>query len=178
MRQKTIINEYFKWMFDLMCKERYENVSFKKLFVLLHSKEFRFTISYDENRYNDGIDLRYRFSMFDGFEDAMEYLDGPCSVLEMMVALALRCEETIMDDPAYGDRTAQWFWDMIVSLGLGGLTDDVIDESYVDFVLERFLDRKYEPDGRGGLFTIRNSIHDLRHFEIWDQLNWYLNSII
>lgn len=48
------------------------------------------------------------------------YLDNrPCSVLEMIIALAIRLEEHIMDDPDIGNRTGQWFWDMIVSLGLG-----------------------------------------------------------
>ena len=39
------------------------------------------------------------------------YLDNKtCSVLEMMIALAIRCEEHIMDDPDVGNRTGQWFW--------------------------------------------------------------------
>lgn len=178
MRHNTIINAYFNWMYNLMCEGRYDTVSFRKLFRYLHDKEFRYRISYDANRFSDGVDLRYRFSLFDGYEDAMTYLEGPCSVLEMIVALAIRCEETIMDDPQYGDRTGQWFWSMIVNLGLGDMTDDRFDDIYVDNVIERFLDRDYEADGRGGLFTIKNCDHDLRDVEIWHQLCWYLNTIL
>jgi hypothetical protein len=103
---------------------------------------------------------------------------GPCSILEMMVALAIRCEEEIMYDPDIGDRTAQWFWCMIANLGLGGITDDVYDRAYVDDILIRLLYREYEPDGRGGLFRIRNCEYDLREVEIWCQMLWYLNTIV
>jgi hypothetical protein len=107
----------------------------------------------------------------------MEELDGPCSVLEMMIALAIRCEENIMDDPLIGDRTRQWFWSMISSLGLSGMTDTRFDNKSVDRVLETFLDRDYKPNGEGGLFTIKRCEKDLRKVEIWYQLLWYLDTI-
>lgn len=173
MRDGRIDKEYFKWLSDLVCKKRYaKNISYKKLLMRLYDTEFRYTIRRDRNRAEDGKDLRYRFD-----HDADLYLAGPCSVLEMMVALAVRCEETIMDDPAIGDRTSQWFWGMVTNLGLGSMTDDRYDERYVDEVIERFLDRDYEPDGRGGLFRVRNCDRDLRQVEIWYQLCWYLNTI-
>jgi hypothetical protein len=135
----------------------------------------------DQNRAEGGIDLRYRFAISQGYEDDIEeilyILDGPCSILEMMVALAIRCEEDIMDDPCMGDRTAQWFWGMIVSLGLGPMMDHNFDVLLVDEVIHRFLNREYEPDGTGGLFTIRNCEEDLRDVEIWIQMCWYLNTI-
>ena len=82
-----------------------------------------------------------------------------------------------MDDPKMGDRTGQWFWGMITNLGLGSMTDDRFDEKHVDECVDRFLYRKYERNGRGGLFTIRNCDRDLRKAEIWHQLCWYLDSI-
>ena len=82
-----------------------------------------------------------------------------------------------MDDPDLGDRTSQWFWRMIVSLGLGSMVDERFDISMVHDVVERFLNREYEPNGKGGLFTIRHCEYDLRDVEIWYQLCWYLDSI-
>ena len=92
-----------------------------------------------------------------------------------MVALALRCEETIMDDPTLGNRTGQWFWGMITSLGLGSMSDDKYDKAYVNAIISRFLSRDYEPNGKGGLFTVKNCEQDMRDIEIWHQ---YLNSIV
>ena len=95
----------------------------------------------------------------------------------MMIGLAIRCEEWIMDNPNYGNRTRQWFWSMISSLGLGSMHDERFDEAYVKQIVIRFLNREYQPDGRGGLFTIRNCEYDLRDVEIWYQLCWYLDDI-
>jgi hypothetical protein len=95
----------------------------------------------------------------------------------MIMALAIRCEENFMDDPSRGNRTQQWFWGMIRNLGLGSMTDDRFDERAVRKTIEIFLNREYEPDGRGGLFTIRHRREDLRNVEIWYQLCWYLDSI-
>lgn len=172
----SINNEYFTWLTSLVCKNRYSNnVSFKRLLSYLHDTEFRYLLELDGNRAEDGIDLRYRFSTESDLEDVDLYLDGPCSVLEMMIALSIRCEETITDDSDVGNRTKQWFWGMITNLGLGSMSDDRFDELYVRDTVERFLNREYEPDGNGGLFTIRNCEYDLRDVEIWYQLCWYLD---
>lgn len=173
-----IANEYFDWLFNVVCGHRYsKQISYRKLLMHLHNTEFIYSIPRDENRAEDGIDLRYRFSTFKGY-DAAEYLDEPCSVLEMMIALAIRCEENIMDDPDMGDRTGYWFWSMVTTLGLGHMTDDQYDRSLVDDILTRFLNREYDPDGKGGLFQIRRCDRDLRKVEIWFQLCWYLDSIV
>ena len=95
----------------------------------------------------------------------------------MMVALAIRCEETIMDNPEMGDRTTQWFWAMVVSLGLGSMTNETYDEKEVSNIVTIFLQREYAPNGKGGLFTIKNTKKDLRDVEIWHQLCWYLDNM-
>ena len=181
--QRTIHDEYFEWIFEMVCGDRPTKViSYRKLITHLHNIEFRYSIPKDRNRAEDGVDLRYRFAL--KYEDVSDYEtviqtlgDGPCSVLEMMVALAIRCEENIMDDPRVGDRTGQWFWGMITNLGLGSMTDSRFDAEFVEDKIERFLDRDYEPDGEGGLFTVKQCEIDMRTVEIWYQLCWYLDTI-
>ena len=181
MIEHEINEDYFEWLYEGMCGNRYsKNISYRKLLEHLHNTNFRYTISNDKNRASDGIDLRYSFALSQGCEDEPElitdYLKGPCSVFEMMVALAQRCE-SVMDDPKIGDRTGEWFWGMINNLGLGGMNDNRYDEQYVDDVINTFLDREYKSNGKGGLFTIRNCEYDLREVEIWYQLCWYLDTI-
>lgn len=174
MTHDSISNNYFDWLYNLVCGQKFsDKISYKKLLMRLHNTTFRYSIPKDENRADDGLNLRFRF-----MDDADLYLTEPCSVLEMMVALTIRCEESIMDDPKIGDRTRQWFWGMIRSLELNEMTDSKFDRKYVDYVLDRFMEREYAPDGRGGLFTIRNCDRDLRDVEIWYQLCWYLDSIV
>lgn len=172
MIQKNVRDEYFDWMFDLVGGERY-----RKLLMHLHNREFIYSFRNDVNRAQDGIDLRYRFG-HEFLDEPRRVLGEECTMLEMLVALAIRCEETIMDDPAYGDRTAQWFWRMLINLGLGSMLDDRYDKAYVDEAIDRFLNHEYEPDGTGGLFTVKNCEYDLRNVEISFQLFRYLNTLI
>lgn len=176
MTRRQLCDEYFEWIFDIVCRDRYaEDNSYRNLLSYLHSVDFSYIISRDQDRYTDGVDLRRKFTLEMGYGDTAYRITGPCSVLEMMVALAIRCEETIMDDVTYGDRTGQWFWSMIVSLGLGSMSNRRFDVDYVEEVIDTFLNRDYEPDGRGGLFTIRDCDDDLRRVDIWGQMCWYLD---
>lgn len=169
---------YFEWMYDLMCEGRFaKEITYRQLFTFLHDVEFTYFVPFDENRAADGAALRYRYCLTHDCEDLEYCLDGPCSVLEMMVALALRCEENIMSDPEKGDRTAQWFWGMVTSLGLGSMCDSNFNEWLVNDVITRFLNREYDYNGKGGLFTIRGWNRDAREAEIYHQLLAYLNTL-
>lgn len=171
--------EYFEWMYSIVGDEG-DASSHRTLLRCLHAIEFAYSLAMDENRYEDGIALRYRFGRERGYGvDLISEKMGnrPCSVLEMMIALALRCEDDIMSDPDKGDRTGQWFWAMIVNLGLGGETDANFRESRVAARVDRFLRRNYEPDGEGGLFRVEGCDQDMRGVEIWYQMHKYLESI-
>lgn len=182
MTRNDILNRYFEWLYRLVCKDGYSNpTSYRKLLMHLHSTQFYYSIPKDEDRAGEGVNLRWRFVCDNSFDcnkyALLDELEGPCSVLEMMIALAIHCEEHIMDDAGIGDRTGQWFWGMVTNMGLGSMADERFDKRFVDDVVTRFLDRKYDPDGKGGLFRIRNCKHDLTKVEIFYQLCWYLGSI-
>lgn len=181
MFNNEIENEYFAWLYETVTGRRFAKcISYRKLMHQLHDVPFRWTIPKDANRAADGISLRRRYSIDMGFDSNYfsDYLeDKPCSVLEMMIGLAIRCEETIMDDPSKGDRTGQWFWEMITNLGLGSMSNDMYEPEYVKDVVDKLLDHEYGPDGTGGLFIVRGCKYDLRETEIWIQLLWYLDTI-
>jgi hypothetical protein len=63
---------------------------------------------------------------------------------------------------------------MIVNLGLGDMMDSRFEEYYVEETISIFLNRKYEADGRGGLFTVKHGERDLKHVDLWTQMLWYL----
>lgn len=175
--------DYFEWLYSIACGIRFsERISYRKLLTHLHAVPFRYLIAKDQNRAENGKDLRYRYALIcnysESIDEILDILEGPCSVLEMIIALAISCEEDIMDDPNLGNRTGQWFWGMINNLGLGSMMDDKYDEYLVDDIITTFLNREYQPDGRGGLFTIRGCDCDLRDVEIWIQMCWYLDSIM
>lgn len=145
-----------------------------KLYWHLYNREYYAEYLMDKNRIADALDLRIHWD-----PEAYKYLDArPVSILEVIVALAKRCEEQIMCDPDYGDRTVQWINHMIASLELNGQFDDIYDEEYVDDVIDRFLSHEYSPDGHGSLFWVPNCSVDMREKELWVQQSYFLNSIL
>lgn len=175
-----IENKYFDWLCDKVIDNE-SNIKYSMLMNHLHDTIFVPIMDMDENRVEDGKNLRYRFGLENDIPrpiiSSSLDLDEPCSVLEMMVALSVRCEESIMADDEYGDRTGTWFWNMIVSLGLGTMNDSRFDERYTNIVLERLMNRQYQRNGEGGLFTIDGIRKDMRNVEIWYQMCWYLDTL-
>lgn len=178
MTHNAMSKTYFDWLCALVPPERHGHKVSYKMLRLLFDTDFTYAIENDKNRAADGVYLRYRFAIDFGYGDVEPYLNGPCTVLEMMVALAVRCEEHIMDDPDMGNRTGHWFWSMIDSMGLGYVRDSSFRVYAVEEAVDRFLNRDYEPNGKGGLFTIKNCRYDLRDVEIWYQMCWYLDEIL
>lgn len=166
---------YYHWLTKFVGGE----FDYSKLLTTLFKKEFSYFLVMDGNRAEDGLDLRGRYEYESGYSRGFltkYYGDGSCSILEMMVALSIRCENAIMSDDFYGDRTSLWFWNMVDSLGLSKMVDTNFDAEAVNYILDQFIYRQYDRNGHGGLFTINNCPIDLRTVEIWMQMNWYLNS--
>lgn len=183
MSREVILGEYFEYLCQIACGEDdVTGISWSCLMYQLFDTPFRVSfIAMDENRIKNALGLRYAFADQNGYSeeiinDVMSEVE--CSVLEIMVDLSLRIENTIMVSSEYGDRTSNWFWTMIASLGLNGMTDDQYDPEYVDMVLDRFMDREYTTDGAGSLFYVPNTTKDLRMVEIWYQACEYLNRLI
>lgn len=172
-----LINGYFEWMYNLVCDDEYlQSTSYRKLLMELFNIDFYAVIDNDNNRAEDGLYLRHRYTYDTGY--FLHISDKDCSVLEMLIALAIRCEEDFMDDPSVGNRVGQWFWTMIVNLGLGIMTDNRFNPRLVQKKINYFLKREYSHDGKGGLFAIENCEVDLRTIEIWQQACWYIDTII
>lgn len=174
--RNDILEAYFRWLMGLVSDEVMDATKYEAMFRRLHYFEFTYTLAMDKNRYMDGISLRYRFLHSN---DLLEYKDileiYPCSVLEMMVALALRMDEDIMYDQDYGPRTAVWFWEMVQSLDI---SEEDARTGHIDATVERLLNRTYLPDGRGGLFTAKRHFDiDMRKEEIWYQMCWHISEL-
>lgn len=166
--------DYFQWLCSIVNADDPDH-PFRNLMRELYLHEFTWTVKNDENRAGDALDLRRGFLEERGLPTGS--IDGPCSVLEMMVALACRIEDQIMWNPDKGDRTHIWFWEMVQNLGLGELDDSSWripeSEEAVDGVMAIFLGRRYSREGLGGLFPIPGTRRDMRKMEIWYQMNRY-----
>jgi len=168
--ETTLNLGYFIWITGIAREWCSDYGSYDQLIKILYLTPFYSCIAMDKNRVEDAINLRSRYS------NAISR-NEPASVLEVMMALAYRCEEEFMADPDYGDREGQWFYSMIQSLGLAGMTDDCFNLVYTMSILDKFVKRQFKPNGEGSLFTVRNSNQDFRKTEIWYQMCWYLDEI-
>lgn len=167
---------YLNWLSEIVNLPGY-SMLINKLF----NTEFIWTIPFDANRADDGIQLRYRFGRIFNIPDPIIFheidLGMPCSILEMIIALAVRCEEQIMGDESIGDRTQVWIHSMLDNLGLFSMSDGKYNDKYVDDVIYIFTNRQYDRTGKGGLFRIDDldPSRDMRTAELWYQMCWYMN---
>ena len=173
---------YFDWMQQLVCDDEFiGDRSFYKLFRLMDETPYDYILPMDGNRAEDGADLRYRFGYELGIDPriiASELDYQPCSILEMLVALVCRCEDHIMVDLEVGHQYGRWFWKILNNLGLDEMDDTAFDYEKAKDILENFLYRNYEPDGRGGPVYLPDCGEDLRCVDIWGQMMRYLSSIM
>lgn len=175
MREDGILSDYYHWI--LMKLGMTENDGM--LLRFLHKTEYHPANPLDENREYDGFDLRARYA-YETDENPVvvrrAMREKGCSMLEMMAALAIRCEESIMHDEELGDRTEFWFCHMLYSMGFGPmLSNSQFSPEQAEDIVTRFLENRYEPNGSGGLFYIPGCREDLRKTEIWYQMMLYLD---
>lgn len=172
MNRDFILDDYFDWLYFQVT----DKGGYRKLLSMLHNMTFRYSVDYDENRAADGVNLRWYY-VDDGGNDEILRWKNECTVLEMLVAIAMQMEVT-MQDPDMDYSMRHWFWMFMENLDLIDMTDDKYDKTYIYGRVSMFMDRTYEPDGNGNIFYIPNVKEDLREIEIWWQMCWYMDSIL
>ena len=161
-------DEYFEWLMNIIDGPGEYSCVLEKLYLT----EFYSPVPKDDNRAVDGIELRYMFNDETGYICEKE---GCCSVLEMMIGLAMRIDNDFLYEYIYGDRTSEWFWDMMHNLELDKQDDFNYDPDTVRYILTNLLDRNYGQNGKGSLFPCKYaSKKGWKREEIWYQLNRYI----
>ena len=168
---------YFKW---LCAKVSYvmnptPSLTYWKLLKILHNTEFVWILPGDDNRAEDGKELRIEFLHAGDIPDSPMWRELPCSILEMLIAFSRRADFQT-DIPAQ-----EWFWELIDNLKLKEFNDGCdfskYDIEYIEMILDQFVWRTYNEKGEGGLFPLNvlDGYHDQREIEIWYQFFSYLD---
>jgi hypothetical protein len=170
MTMTTIDYEYYLWLTKKI--DIPNGKSYLDLFERMHNAEFFWTVPNDDNRVQDGIDLRGEFLEVRGGGDLN--LQG-ATCLEVVVGLSRRLA-FIADG---GHRSAQWAWTLLKNLRLHKFSDPLtpVRQERVDEILYNVVWRNYHPDGRGGFFPLQNPDVDQTKIEIWHQLNAYVSEM-
>jgi hypothetical protein len=166
----AVRHQYLDWLILQIGDETVNDIH--PVCTQMHQKEFVWFIANDDNRLQDGLDLRLEFLYEMGLDvpsEALRLLH--VSVLEVLVAMAKRID---FQNSMGVDHAA---WMLMQHLGLdkyrGRLTPR--DRREVDDILERLIWRHYEPDGEGSFFPLAWPERDMRRCEIWYQMMAWLN---
>ena len=151
------------------------NHSYDIMFDLAWSTKFRYSVPNDDNRAEDGMQLRHQFES----ETFLRLPDlGECTILEFLIGLSKRLNEHTYDyrNP---NNEPYWFWTLVDHLGLEPYHDDSGWKDLHNGILEIFAtlnEREYASNGaQGGLFPLEHPDRDQRDIEIWYQMMAYLN---
>lgn len=166
---------YLRWLYGQVASIRAKNPArtYWSLIQQLYIKEFIWFVPNDDNRVEDGRDLRHEF-MSQHPEAPLDesWLDLGCSFLEMLIGLSRRLAFETEGEPR------DWFWHMMENLDLRRYNDlyyktDLQAED-IDDILDTVINRTYQSDGRGGLFPLEEAEQDQRDVEIWYQSASYV----
>ena len=172
---RVFADNYTDWLYETAENwlSKCSRNSYHHAIVRLEHATFNSRIERDMNRVQDALAL---WKSITGMND--ETLPE-ASILEVMISLALRCENEIMHEPRLGDRTHLWFWMMFASLGLNEMYDENYNASYVNDVINKLNTRRYAKNGRGGLFTVQSHPEiDMRKIEVWYQMQLALREYL
>lgn len=167
----TLDDQYLPWLYAQVAdvKTRRSSKTYWRLFRQLFSTEFAWFVPNDDNRAEDGRELRYEWVTETGIQPDPEWLTLGCSFLELLIGLSRRLAFEAEGEPS------DWFWHLIDNLGLTGFNDhSKFTEEEVDDRTSRVIWRTYDRNGNGGLFPLNKTRKDQRKVEIWYQLSEYL----
>lgn len=169
---------YFKWLYSQVASLRLKNPArtYWSLLRDLYRKEFVWLVPNDDNRKEDGRDLRYEFVELHGIRNPdPEWLDLGCSMFEMLIGLSRRLSFEAEGEPR------DWFWHLLENVDLHRYSDKMYGDRArrdIDEALEIIIWRQYTPTGKGGLFPLKNPREDQRQVELWYQLNAYVGELL
>lgn len=165
-------DRYFKWLLEKVTANL-SNFRYWKLSEWLFNEPFTWSIRNDENRAEDGIALRKEY-ILNGKKISDELMNSPCSVLEMLIALSVRCDRDILGDPDVY-KGGKLFWIMINNLGLDVYDDAWFEEDDVGDIIDIWLKRRFDTRGNGSIFPCQKPCQNQRKVEIWIQMYQFLN---
>lgn len=167
---QVILGEYFKWLMDKIEYWKDSHRYYDNLMEYLFFSPFVCSISNDENRKEDGLQLRDDF-VFESGKNLENELD--CSILEVLVALSIRCDRNVIGDPEI-IKESKLFWIMLDNLGLTVYDDDRFDVDIVKNIVDNWMFRRFETDGFGSVFPLKYPGRNQKTLEIWFQMQDYL----
>lgn len=180
MHDQPIEEVYFNWLYNKVASTDVPtpSLTFYTLLRTLHSFEFIWIVSGDDNRAEDGLDVRREFFIQRRVEDDKDWAYLGCSVLEMLIAFSRKTAF----DTSVPER--EWFWIFLNNLEIASFTDALFYDTpsayadklfeYLHELINIFVWRTYTKKGLGGMFPMKSAKKDQTKVEIWYQFCGYV----
>lgn len=187
--------EYFKWLIESIDPDNIIGEDYDSVLKELYFTNFKWMKKYkdDENRAKDGVYLRTIFmNSSRELRDAMRvecnyilknggtienefwFYRKPCSCLELLVSIARKIEYDFVAIPGE-ENIPKWFWRFMDSMGLSPNSEKVKNPRYVSERIDKWLGRRYQRNGEGGIFIVNSDDFDMPKLELRKQMYAVLN---
>ena len=171
---------YTGWLMDQCQLESYGAEGYVDMCTVLQRMYFVSLIEFDENRVEEGKELREEWAETQGGDiHDLGMIPYTCTALEMILVMARRmCFE--MSDSQYEAGVGKWVMELLENAGLATYRNDIYetDPDYccrkIKAIMNDIIYRRYLPDGQGSFFPMNESHGDARQMELLVQMNNYL----
>lgn len=164
---------YFDWLLE---KVECAGDGFRATYAIMNNIPFRYYVLDDENRMCDGLDLRTTFLFEASSEDDITNVESPwpfdsdrASVFEVLVGIAIR-----MDYQGFDRTRADWMHMFLENLGINESNKQ--NSGYIHDVVNAFIEHRYAPNGKGGLFVC-DTDKNMSRLSIFDQIVEFGNTV-
>lgn len=167
-----LAEDYLRWL-GPQIRDEDKTPTYWDLFGIMFEKEFEWKVPNDDNRLQDGVDLRAEYCYANHIRRGSLTRLGQARFLEVLIGLSRR-----MSFNAGG--TAQgWAWQFILNLELSRMTDPLLrgKQRKTDDILDTVIWRTYTPDGVGGFFPLAWPDEDQTQKELWYQMAAYIDEM-
>lgn len=174
--------DYLCWLMNQAQIEAGGPEGYLRLCEVLQGIYFVSLVAFDENRVEEGKELRTEWADTDGgdiSELEKELIPYTCTALEIILVLARRmCFE--MSDSQFEAGTGKWTTELLENAGLATFRNDIFETNpehavaTIKNIMHDIIYRKYLWDGEGGFFPVHWTTCDQRDAELLIQMNNYL----
>lgn len=173
--------DYLCWLMN-QCQLEVEGPDgYLSLCEILLDTYFLSMIEFDENRAEEGRELREEWAEAEGGDTSkIEMLPYTCNMLELILVMARRMAYEMMDSQ-YEAGVGKWVMEILENAGLATFRNDYFDTdpeyqgNRIKAILKDIIYRRYLHTGDGGFFPAKfYTTKDYRQMELLTQMNNYL----
>lgn len=175
------LRDYHNWIISLVDSEdHYLAREYSQLMGFLDDYSFKWVLKLDEDRAKDGIQLRKEYDFEYSRGDISIYdelFDVPCSVLEMLVALSLRCYDEFLSGFDVKKVTPhKVFLHILTSLDLFSETNNRFSYEKCVKNVKSFIEKLHVNGRYLTVFKIDPKVANPHKMELWWQMQRYIDS--